>query len=187
MPEPDARGGVSCGAAGPAVSGTGGTLIGPFPACLAVNCSFECKGVGEKGGAASRAGSQKPGSSPKLGFGNAFERRRWLVSVKGSPPLRGWPAKVKRQENVGRVCGVGRGWWKTAPSWRDEESKEPAIHLAPFQVAHWYSMLEPQGRSKVLEFPGAFIILSATARLESELLFMRSAVLPLIWRINTLL
>lgn len=143
MPEPDARGEVSCGAAGPAVSGTGGTLIGPFPACLAVNCSFECRGVGEKGGTASRAGSQKLGSSPKLGFGKCLGAEAVACTCKSSPILRGWPAKVKRQENVGRVCSLGR----------DEESKEPAVHLAPFQVAHWYSMLEPQGRSKVLEFP----------------------------------
>lgn len=45
---------------------------------------------------------------------------------------------------------------------------EPAVSLAPFQVAGWYSMLEPQGRSKGFREP--FIILSATAMLESELI-----------------
>lgn len=45
---------------------------------------------------------------------------------------------------------------------------EPAVHLAPLQVAHWYSMLEPRG------FPEPFITLSASALMGSELLFMLS-------------
>lgn len=35
----------------------------------------------------------------------------------------------------------------------DGKDVEPAFHLALFQVAHWNSVLEPQGRSKVLGFP----------------------------------
>lgn len=35
----------------------------------------------------------------------------------------------------------------------DGKDVEPAFYLALFQVAHWNSILEPQGRSKVLGFP----------------------------------
>lgn len=71
--------------------------------------------------------------------------------------MQSWQAKIKRQgqEIVGRVCSLGRDWRKKVPSWMDEEGMEPAVHLAPFQVAPWYSRLEPPGRSKVLGFPGA--------------------------------
>lgn len=35
----------------------------------------------------------------------------------------------------------------------DGEHVGPVVHLAPFQIAHWNSILEPQGRSKVQGFP----------------------------------